>query len=116
MALISALVTAFFFALACNLDTVLLAAGYGARGVRIPARHALVLAAITTVVTWLSLILGDLVAAAAPEAANMLGGLARWASGAGFCWTSSAGKRAAGRTVPSSPVWRGGSPWLRLWR
>ena len=34
------------FALACNLDTVLLAAGYAARGLRVSPGHSLVLAAV----------------------------------------------------------------------
>ena len=81
---VSALAAAFCLALACNLDTVLLAAGYGARGTAISPVHSLVLAAVTTAVTWLSLVLGDRAGAVlSAPAAGVLGGLAIGAIG---CW------------------------------
>lgn len=64
------------FALACNLDTVLLAAGFRLRGMRLSSRGAVIIAAITTVITVLSLFLGQraalLLPASLPES---LGGL-----------------------------------------
>lgn len=51
------------FALACNLDTVLLAAGYSLSGCPLPGRGVPVIAAATTVITILALFLG---AGAAP--------------------------------------------------
>lgn len=65
------------FALACNLDTVLLAVGYAARGVRVSFRHSLVIAGVTTLVTWLSLVLGGAAGWALPDGlTEMLGALA----------------------------------------
>lgn len=49
---------ALIFALACNLDTVLLAAGYALKGHKLPANGAAVIAAVTTVVTVLALFVG----------------------------------------------------------
>ena len=42
-----------------GVDTVLLAVGYAAKGVRLSSAHSLIIAAVTTAVTWLSLALGD---------------------------------------------------------
>lgn len=53
------LLAVLLFALACNLDTVLLAMGYAAKGIRVSFAHSLLIAAVTTLVTWLSLALGD---------------------------------------------------------
>lgn len=81
---ISTLAAALCFALACNLDTVLLAAGYGARGVKVNLRQSLVLAGVTTVVTAGSLLLGVGAARALPgRGAQVLGGLALVGIG---CW------------------------------
>lgn len=64
------------FSLACNLDTVLLAMGYALKGVRVKPLHTLVIAEVTTVVTWLSLALGDAAAGVlSPALSAMLGGL-----------------------------------------
>ena len=64
-------------ALACNLDTVLLAVGYAAKGVRITFFHSLIIAAVTTAVTWPSLLLGDMAARILPRGlAGVLGGAA----------------------------------------
>lgn len=84
MDILSGLAAALCFALACNLDTVLLAAGYGARGVHVTLAQSLVLAGVTTVVTAGSLFLGDAAAAVLPErGAQVLGGLALVGIG---CW------------------------------
>ena len=53
MDLVSALAAGVIFALACNLDTVLMAVGQGARGDRLGAKAALVVAGVTTAVTFL---------------------------------------------------------------
>ena len=55
---LSALTAAALFAAACNLDTVLLSAGFAARGVVLRRGYGLVIAALTTLITWLSLALG----------------------------------------------------------
>lgn len=74
MELFSALGAGFLFALACNLDTVIAAVGLGAR---LRAREELLVAAVTTAVTLLSLVLGALGAALLPTGlAERLGGLA----------------------------------------
>ena len=66
MELCSALTAALCFALACNLDTVLLAAACGSRGTAIPPGPSLVLAGVTTMITAVSLVLGDAVSGAFP--------------------------------------------------
>ena len=76
MELILAFGAAFVFALACNLDTVLLAVGCSIRGTRVSPGGTLVIALVTTGVTWLSLALGDTAARLlSPAASQMLGGL-----------------------------------------
>lgn len=84
MDLLSALGAAFLFALACNLDTVLLAMGYAVKGLRIPRGGTLVIALVTTGVTWLSLVLGEAASLLlSPRVSQMLGGLALVGIG---CW------------------------------
>ena len=82
---LSALTAAALFAAACNLDTVLLSAGFAARGVILRRGYGLVIAALTTLITWLSLALG---AGAAPQlggrTAQVLGGLVLAGMGAWF--------------------------------
>ena len=71
-----AVLAVLLFAAACNLDTVILAMGYAAKGIQISPARRLVIAAVTTLVTWLSLALGDAAALVLSEAlAAMLGGL-----------------------------------------
>ncbi len=73
------------FAAACNLDTVLLAMGYAVRGIRLTPARRLVIACITTLVTWLSLALGDTAALVLPAGLSaMLGGLVLVGIGAWF--------------------------------
>lgn len=43
------------FAAACNLDTVILAMGWAVRGVRPGGKQRLIIAGLTTLITWLSL-------------------------------------------------------------
>lgn len=70
------LLAVLLFALACNLDTLLLSMGYGVRGMEITPGHSLILASITTLVTWLSLALGDMAAKVLPAGLSAaLGGL-----------------------------------------
>ena len=61
------------FAAACNLDTVILAMGWAVRGVRPGGTQRLIIAGLTTLITWLSLVLGAQAAAAGVIAP--LGGL-----------------------------------------
>ena len=73
---LSALTAAALFAAACNLDTVLLSAGFAARGVVLRRGYGLVIAALTTLITWLSLALGAGAAALlGGRTAQVLGGL-----------------------------------------
>ena len=72
----SALGAAALLAAACNLDTVLLSAGFAARGVRVGRGYALAIAALTTGITWASLALGA--GAAALLGALVLAGIGAW--------------------------------------
>lgn len=70
------------FALACNLDTVLAAVGHSAEGGGPGLREILTVASVTTLVTFLSLVLGALGAALLPQGlSDRLGGLALAALG-----------------------------------
>ena len=81
----SALAAAALFAAACNLDTVLLSAGFAARGVVLKRGYGLVIAALTTLITWLSLALGAGAAALlGGRTAQVLGGLVLAGMGAWF--------------------------------
>ncbi len=76
MELLSAFGAAIVFSLACNLDTVLAAVGQGARQKGTDG-WAFLVAAVTTVVTFLSLLLGAAGAALLPPGlSERLGGLA----------------------------------------
>lgn len=82
---LSALTAAALFAAACNLDTVLLSAGFAARGVVLRRGYSLVIAALTTLITWLSLALGAGAAALlGGRTAQVLGGLVLAGMGAWF--------------------------------
>ena len=94
---------ALVFAAACNLDTVILAMGYGMRGVRLTAAQTMVIGGITTLVTWMSLVLGDTAAAVLPEGlAELLGGLVLVGIGLWFMldWL----RRPEGETEPDRRV------------
>ncbi|MCD7947225.1 MAG: sporulation protein [Oscillospiraceae bacterium] len=94
MGFLFALGGAFLFALACNLDTVLIAAGYAVKGIHIRFRGCVLIAAVTTAITYLSLVLGDLTAQIiAPGSANVLGGIALVGLGMWFflSWMRSGG-------------------------
>ena len=85
MTWLSALTAAALFAAACNLDTVLLSAGFAARGVVLRRGYGLVIAALTTLITWLSLALGAGAAALlGGRTAQVLGGLVLAGMGAWF--------------------------------
>lgn len=85
MDLLSSILAAVLFSLACNLDTLVLSLGYALRGTHIPPKGALVIAAVTTAVTWLSLALGDLAADLLPPALpHVLGGVTLVGIGAWF--------------------------------
>ena len=82
---LSSLTAAALFAAACNLDTVLLSAGFAARGVVLRRGYGLVIAALTTLITWLSLALGAWAAALlGGRTAQVLGGLVLAGMGAWF--------------------------------
>ena len=66
----------FLFALASNLDTLILAMAWGVRGCRLYAGSRVSIAGVTTAVTWLSLVLGQAAGGLfAPGAASALGAL-----------------------------------------
>ena len=82
---LSALTAAALFAAACNLDTVLLSAGFSARGVVLRRGYGLAIAALTTLITWVSLALGAGAAALlGGRPAQVLGGLVLAGMGAWF--------------------------------
>ena len=60
MELFSAVLAGLLFSMACNLDTILLSAGYAARGLAVSKSGSLIIATVTTAITWLSLALGEL--------------------------------------------------------
>ena len=116
MELCSSMAAALCFALACNLDTLLLAVVCGGRGLQISLLHALVLAVETTAVTALSLLLGSAFSAVLPvRTTEALGGWSSSASGSGPFWTPSRGRRPPGRTsLPVLPSGTG-SAWPPPW-
>ena len=70
------LAAALLFSAACNFDTVILAMGWAVRGVRPSPAHTLVIAGLTTLITWLSLVLGRGAAVSLGSSfAGALGGL-----------------------------------------
>ena len=73
---LSLLLAAVLFAAACNLDTVILSMGYAVKGVRVSLSHSLIIAALTTLITWASLLLGAGAARVlSGPLPNLLGGL-----------------------------------------
>ena len=112
MKLWTALTGAICFALACNLDTVLLAAAYGGRGLSISPGPSLVLAGVTTLITALSLLLGNAATAVLPpETAEVLGGLALVGIGCWFLLDYLRGRTETAEEEPSSPGLAG---WVSL--
>ncbi|WP_297212793.1 sporulation protein [uncultured Flavonifractor sp.] len=107
---LSGLGAAAVFAAACNLDTVILAMGWAVRGVRPGRTQRLVIAGLTTLITWLSLALGAQAAAAGVVAA--LGGLVLVGMGL-WCvldWLRSAGGAGAVPNPRGSGLWE----WVAL--
>ena len=82
---LSLLLTVVLFAAACNLDTVILSMGYAVKGVRVSLSHSLIIAALTTLITWASLLLGAGAARVLRgPLPNLLGGLVLAGIGAWF--------------------------------
>lgn len=97
------------FSMACNLDTVILSMAYALRGTRLSMGGTVVIAVITTGVTWLSLALGDMAAAFLGGAfSDMLGGLVLVGIGAWFLldYLRQIGKSTQEDVPPQAP-----SPW-----
>lgn len=116
---LSLLLAAVLFAAACNLDTVILSMGYAVKGVRVSLSHSLIIAALTTLITWASLLLGAGAARVlSGPLPNLLGGLVLVGIGAWSCWTGCAAwdppGRRKGKTGP--PPSGGASPWPPPWR
>ena len=84
------------FTMACNLDTILLSMGYAARGLAVSRRGCLILAGVTTAVTWLSLALGAAAGRFLPA-----------------CWTGSGPRE---RRRSPRPRRGPGCPWRQPWR
>lgn len=100
------------FALACNLDTVLLAAGFRLRGTRLSPSGALLIAFITTAITVLSLALGQKAAGLLPSGLpESLGGLVLVAMGLWFLldWL-----RRPDQEESLLPAASGPPPWVAL--
>ena len=109
MAWLTELPAAALFAAACNLDTVLLAAGFSARGAVLGRGYGLGLAALTTLITWLSLALGSAGARLLGGGlARALGGLVLAGIGAWFVldWLRRQGAPPA-EEESAGPGWRG---------
>lgn len=76
MAFFYSLGAAFLFALACNLDTILLSMGFAVKGIHIVRGGTLIIALVTTLVTWLSLLLGETASRLlSPSTSEVLGGI-----------------------------------------
>ena len=100
---LSAIMAGSVFALACNLDTVLASVGQGARGEELTFSKALAVAGLTTVVTFLSLLLGAVGATFLPEGlAGRLGGLSLTALG---LWYLLDALRGRGEAPPQGKGW-----------
>ena len=113
MAWLTELPAAALFAAACNLDTVLLAAGFSARGAVLGRGYGLGLAALTTLITWLSLALGSAGARLLGGGlARALGGLVLAGIGAWFVldWL----RRPGGGPPPAEPGPGGARAWVAL--
>ena len=81
----SAILAGLLFSMACNLDTVLLSVGYAIKGIRLTFGGSIVIAAITTAITWASLALGSLAAGVLDGGlSDLLGGLVLVGIGAWF--------------------------------
>ena len=83
------------FTLACNLDTLVLAIGFGQRGVRPTGRGCLLLGAVTSLITGVALALGQGAGGLIdPAAARQGGGLVLMAVGAWMLldWLKTPGK------------------------
>ena len=98
---ISIVLTAGLFGLASNLDTWVLALAWGLRGVRLRAGVQLVIAGVTTAVTWLALLLGSAAQRLLAPAAGVLGALMLVGMG---LWTVLDWLRELGRTQDSPPA------------
>lgn len=103
MEMLSAWMAGWVFALACNLDTVLASVGQGARGEGLGRLEVLAVAAMTTAVTFLSLMLGAAGAGFLPEGLSQrLGGLALTALGLWYLLDALRGK---GEAAPQGKGW-----------
>jgi len=106
MEFFSALWAAILLAFACNLDTAAAAVGQGARGEKLTVSSALTVAAVTTCVTLLSLLLGAAGAALLPgNMAERLGGLALTALGLWYLLSALRGDSGAPASSDSQGSW-----------
>ncbi len=87
------------FVLSCNLDTFLLAVSFSLRGVSLPLSRIMIIAAVTTVITAISLLLGTFARSVFPDRSTRLGGLVLMGMG---LWFLLDGLRHWGQTTTSS--------------
>jgi len=100
------------FASACNLDTVLLAAGFRMRGARLSFSGVMIIAAVTTVITFLSLAFGRSAASLlAPGLSRALGGLVL--AGMGL-WCLLDGLRSPKQEAAFLSIDKNGTAWVIL--
>ncbi len=92
---------ALLFALACNLDTLILAITYGLKGLRLTVAAVLVLGAVTTAVTGVALSLGHLAADILAPLSGLLGGLTL--AGLGLWTLLDALRQTSSDNEPSTP-------------
>lgn len=102
---LSTLGAAVMFAAACNFDTILLAMGWSVRGVRPARSQRLIIAVLTTLITWLSLALGAQAGAAgvvAPLGGLILIGMGLWCV---LDWLRAAGHGEDGPHISGTGLW-----------
>lgn len=75
MSLIVPVWTGLLFSLACNLDTLLLAFCYRLKGVEVTPFQSILVAFVTTIITYLSLVLGAVASLSLGDSGTTLGGL-----------------------------------------
>jgi putative Mn2+ efflux pump MntP len=106
--------SAVLFALACNLDTLILAVGYGLRGRPVKGGEAVVFSGATTVITLVFLVLGARAGALLPQTLpQMLGGWLLVGVGL-WClldWLRGLSRQAGEPPVPEEG---GGAAWISL--
>ncbi len=114
MELFSAILAGLLFSMACNLDTVLLSAGYAVKGHSISPGGSLIIAAVTTAITWVSLALGSLAGSLLSRGfTTLVGGLVLAGIGVWFLVDCLRNRGRAEEDEATGPS-RGGWAWIAL--